>query len=211
MVFPTFRFESEFGNKVFTTWATISSQSYFCWLHRASPSLAAKNIINLILVLTIWWCPCVESSLVLLEEGVCYDQCVLLAKLLAFALLLFEGHKQNLVCTRTQEKGAVTPQETDPDLLVSVQESPAEAWVSSGLLQGWGHWVQQCMHGTFWRGHHYFINFTVVWSQVKQQGGEHSPTHQQKIGLNIYWEWTSEQDPVPPHPSPPVSPIRKLP
>ena len=45
------------------------------------PSLAAKNIINLILVLTIWQCPCVESSLVLLEEGVCYDQCVLLAKL----------------------------------------------------------------------------------------------------------------------------------
>ena len=26
-------------------------------------------------------CPCVESSFVLLEEGVCYDQCVLLAKL----------------------------------------------------------------------------------------------------------------------------------
>ena len=30
---------------------------------------------------------CIESSLVLLEEGVCYDQCILLAKLLAFALL----------------------------------------------------------------------------------------------------------------------------
>ena len=30
------------------------------------------------------------------------------------------GHKQNLVHTRTQEKGAVTPQETDPDLPVSV-------------------------------------------------------------------------------------------
>ena len=42
----------------------------------ASPSLAAKNIINLISVLMICWCPCVESSLVLLEEGVCYDQCV---------------------------------------------------------------------------------------------------------------------------------------
>ena len=27
------------------------------------------------------WCPCVESSLVLLEEGVCNDQCLLLAKL----------------------------------------------------------------------------------------------------------------------------------
>ena len=69
-------------------WATVSSRSCFCWLYRVSPSLAAKNIINLISVLTIWWCPCVESSLVLLEEGVCYDQCILLAKtLLAFALL----------------------------------------------------------------------------------------------------------------------------
>ena len=48
------------------------------------------------------------------------------------------GHKENLVCTRTQEKGAVTPQETDPDLPVRVQESPAEAWVSGGLPQGWG-------------------------------------------------------------------------
>ena len=36
------------------------------------------------------------------------------------------GHKQNLVCTRTQEKGAVTPQESDPDLPLGVQESPAE-------------------------------------------------------------------------------------
>ena len=48
-------------------WATVSSQSCFCWLYRTSPSSAAKNIINLILVLTIWWCPCVESSLVLLK------------------------------------------------------------------------------------------------------------------------------------------------
>ena len=44
-------------------WATVSSRSCFCWLYRASPFLAAKNINNLILVLTIWWCPCVESSL----------------------------------------------------------------------------------------------------------------------------------------------------
>ena len=48
-------------------------------------------------------------------------------------------HKQNLVCTRTQEKGAVTLQETDPDLPMSVQESPVVAWVGSGLPQGWGH------------------------------------------------------------------------
>ena len=62
-------------------WATVSSRSCFCCLYRASPSLAAKNIINLILVLTIWWCPRLESPLVLLAEGVCYDQCVFLAKL----------------------------------------------------------------------------------------------------------------------------------
>ena len=109
-------------------------------------------------------------------------------------------------------KAEVTPQETDPDLPMSVQESLVEAWVKSGLLslgrargvgsrgrwegesgwgihvnpwlihvnvwqkplqyynvishqlikinekkkksgllQDWGHWVGQCMHGTFWR------------------------------------------------------------
>ena len=35
--------------------------------------------------------------------------------------------QKNLVCTRTQEKGILTPKETDPDLLVGVQESPVEA------------------------------------------------------------------------------------
>ena len=49
------------------------------------------------------------------------------------------GHKQNLVCTRTQEKGEVTPQETDPDFPVSVQESQAEVWVSGVLLHGCEH------------------------------------------------------------------------
>ena len=43
-------------------WATVSSWPFFCWLYSASPSLAAKNIINLISVLTIWCCPCVEFS-----------------------------------------------------------------------------------------------------------------------------------------------------
>ena len=43
----------------------------------------------------------------------------------------------------------MTPQENDPDLPMSVQESAAEAWVGGGLLQGWGHWVQQWMLGAF--------------------------------------------------------------
>ena len=69
-------FKAEFGNKELMIWATVSSCSCFCWLYRASSSLPAKNIISLISVLTIWLCPCVESSLVLLEECVCYDQCI---------------------------------------------------------------------------------------------------------------------------------------
>ena len=88
--FPYFlQFKSEFGNKEFMIWATVSSWPCFCWLYWVSPSLAAKNIINLISVLTIWWCSCVVSSPVLLDEGVCYDQFILLAKLLAFDLVCF--------------------------------------------------------------------------------------------------------------------------
>ena len=51
--------------------------------------------------------------------------------------------------TRTQEKGAVTPKETDPDLTVSVQESLEEVWVGTGLLQGQGHCEGRCIHTAF--------------------------------------------------------------
>ena len=59
--------------------ATVSSWSCFCWQYRAAPSLAAQNIINLISVLTDVVMS--MSSHVLLQEGVCYDQCILLEKL----------------------------------------------------------------------------------------------------------------------------------
>ena len=49
------------------------------------------------------------------------------------------GHRQNLVHTRTQEKRAVIPQETEPDLPVSGQESLAEVWVNGALPLGEGH------------------------------------------------------------------------
>ena len=57
-------------------WTTVSFRSCFCWLYTASPSSATKNVINLISVLTIWWCSCVKSSLVLLKKGICCDQCI---------------------------------------------------------------------------------------------------------------------------------------
>ena len=71
------------------------------------------------------------------------------------------GHKQNLVCTRTQEKGARSPQEAEPDLPVRVPVSLAEAWVNSGLPHGQGHWIQQSWEpqcaglSPFEGGHHY--------------------------------------------------------
>ena len=69
MVFPYFlQLKSEVGIKEFMIWARISWQSCFCWLYSSSPSLTPSNIINLILVLSIWWCPCLESSLVLLKR-----------------------------------------------------------------------------------------------------------------------------------------------
>ena len=50
---------------------------------------------------------------------------------------LLQGTNKTLLAD--QEKRVVTPQEIDPVLPVSVQESLAEVWVNSGLLQGQGH------------------------------------------------------------------------
>ena len=52
------------------------------------------------------------------------------------------GHKQNLAYTRTQGKGAVIPQETEPKLPASVGGPPVEA-VGRGSLRGPGHWQHQ--------------------------------------------------------------------
>ena len=87
--------------------------------------------------------------------------------------------------------------DTTRDLPVSVWESPEAPWVDSGLLWGQGQWVQQSWHKSFWRRsplpplpYHSLVSGQTT-------GKEHSPTPQQKIGLNIYWAWPhpSEQDP----------------
>ena len=93
----------------------------------------------------------------------------------------------------------MTPEETDPDLPIGVQESPeVVAWVSSGLLQGWGvEYGSACM-GHFEGGCHYlhYLHHSLASGQIT--GREHS--HQQKIVLKIYGAWPhpSEQDPVSP-------------
>ena len=57
VVFPS-HFNLSLNLAIRSTWSEpVSSLSCFCWLYRAFLSLAAKNIINQISVLTIWWCP----------------------------------------------------------------------------------------------------------------------------------------------------------
>ena len=79
----------------------------------------------------------------------------------------------------------MTPQETDPDLPVSVQESGegvGRRWpaAGSGALR-----VIDRAPDLLKEVAIIFMISTIVWSQVKQQQGN-NPTHQQKIGLKIY-------------------------
>ena len=76
----------------------------------------------------------------------------------------------------------MTSQETDPDLLVSVQESRAEVRVSTGL-QGRG--TERSMR-PFEGDHHYLHYFHHSLASGQTTRKEHSPAHQQKIGLKIY-------------------------
>ena len=48
-------------------------------------------------------------------------------------LLEAQKKKKPLVLTKCQEKAAMTPQEIEPDLPVSVQGSAVEVWVNNGL------------------------------------------------------------------------------
>ena len=64
---------------------------------------------------------------------------------------LLEGTNKT-VCTRTQGKEAVTPQETDPDLPVSVQKSPAEHGSAVACCRVGGTECSRAgMHGAFCR------------------------------------------------------------
>ena len=84
----------------------------------------------------------------------------------------------------------MTPPETEPDLPVRVQESPAKAWVSRSA-PATGHAQDILKEVTI-----IFITSTMVWSQVKQQGGNTALPIKQIIGLKIYQVWPrpSEQN-----------------
>ena len=54
-----------------------------------------------------------------------------------------------LVHTRTQEKGAVTPKETDPDMPVSVQEALADHGLAGACCRVGDTDCSYAVHGTF--------------------------------------------------------------
>ena len=87
------------------------------------------------------------------------------------------GHKQNLVCTRTQEKGAVNPQETDLDMTMSVQKSPAEAWVGGGLLHGQSLSAVMCAWDILKEVPHYLHYLHHSLASGQTTGKEHRPAH----------------------------------
>ena len=85
------------------------------------------------------------------------------------------------MCTRTKEKGAVTPQETDSD-------SPECSGVSD---RGVGHWwpaaglgvlsARVCAWNLLKQVAMIFITSTIVWLLVKQQGGNTAPPINRKL------------------------------
>ena len=80
----------------------------------------------------------------------------------------------------------MTPQETDPDLPVSVQESLVEVWAGGGLLQVGGTECSSTCMGPFEGGRHYLRYLHHSLASGQRTGRGHSPTHQQKIGLKMY-------------------------
>ena len=87
--FPYFNLSLNFAIR--NPWSkqqSVPGLVFFFWLY-TSPSLTAKNIINMISIFINQSCLCVKSSLGLLEKGVGHDQWVLLTELLAFVLLNF--------------------------------------------------------------------------------------------------------------------------
>ena len=77
--------------------------------------------------------------------------------------------------TRTQEKVAVTQQETYLDFPMCVQESPAEAWVGSGPAESGALSVVVHARDLLKEVTIFFIISIIVWPQVKQQGRNTAP------------------------------------
>ena len=61
----------------------------------------------------------------------------------------------------------MTPQETDPDLPMSVQQSLGEVWVAVACYRVWGTECSSACMEPFEAVAIIFITSTIVWPQVK--------------------------------------------
>ena len=73
-----------------------------------------------------------------------------------------------------------------PSQLFTWGQTLVEAWVAAGLLRVGGAECGGACMGPFEGGHHYlhYLHHSLASGQIT--GREHSPAHQQKIGLKIY-------------------------
>ena len=108
-------------------------------------------------------------------------------------------HKQNLMCTRTQGKEPVTPQEMEPELPVSIWGSPAEMWVVSSLPWAQVYWQQQSWEIQVLA--YVLLEVTIAPLYSHQAWVVSSQTTNKALP---YWAWPCppEQDPVLPTASP---------
>ena len=85
--------------------------------------------------------------------------------------------------TRTQDKEAVIPQETDPDLPVNVQKAPVDVWADSGMPRGQRHkYTSPGSHGMLASVLlKVTITPTIVWPQAELQGGNTAPPVNKKL------------------------------
>ena len=115
------------------------------------------------------------------------------------------------LCTKTQRKGVVTSQDTEPLLPASIGGPPVEALVGRDSPQGQGTSnnrpgrspLAQILLGFTIDPTREPVNprygspHTKQWTQTRRK---FNPTHKQKIGLKFYWARSC----------PPVPPTRKL-
>ena len=86
-----------------------------------------------------------------------------------------------------------------------------EVWVGSGLLQGWGALsVAVCARNLLKEVTIIFITSTIVWPQVKQQGGNRAPPINRKLDQRFTEHGPTHQNKTQ-FPPQLVSSIRKLP
>ena len=94
---------------------------------------------------------------------------------------LLEGTNKTSCTPRPRRKEQGPPPETDPDSPVSVQESPAEVWVGSRLLQSAALNTTVRAQDLLKEVAIVFIAPSIVCSQVKRQGGDTAPSINRKL------------------------------